>query len=166
MAVKKLCALAFVVTLFYAGAAAAKSPETFPLSKIKRGLKGYGLTTMEGTEPSRFEFEVVGVVKNFLPKLDIILVKSDDPQVQLSGFWQGMSGSPLYIDGKLACAFSYGFRFNKKPIGGCTPIEYMKRDGFKARRNGDKETTRRSTNKRRAKNRVVAPKSVASLEHG
>nr|MBA3540956.1 hypothetical protein [Deltaproteobacteria bacterium] len=47
---------------------------------------------------------------------------------------QGMSGSPLYIDDKLVCAFSYGFRFNKVALGGCTPIEYMKRDGDLPRR--------------------------------
>ncbi|HVK84438.1 MAG TPA: hypothetical protein VM513_10050, partial [Kofleriaceae bacterium] len=51
-----------------------------------------------------------------------------------SGFWQGMSGSPLYIDDKLVCAFSYGFRFNKVALGGCTPIDYMKKDGDAYRR--------------------------------
>ena len=74
------------------------------------------------------------MVKNFLPKQDIILVKSDDPKLAVSGFWQGMSGSPLYIDDKLVCAFSYGFRFNKIALGGCTPIEYMKKDGDAYRR--------------------------------
>src|SRR5690606_31851962 len=108
--------------------------ETYPLEKVRRGQKGYGLTTMQGTRPERFEFEVIGVTKNFLPKMDIILVKSDDKKLAVSGFWQGMSGSPLFIDGKLACAFSYGFRFNKLAIGGCTPIEYMKDEGLRAAR--------------------------------
>ena len=102
------------------------SPATYPLESVHRGQTGYGLTTMAGTKPERFTFEVVSVVHNFLPKQDIILVKSDDPKLQVSGFWQGMSGSPLYIEDKLACAFSYGFRFNKVALGGCTPIEYMK----------------------------------------
>ena len=74
-------------------------------------------------------------MQNFLPKQDIILVKSDDPKLAVSGFWQGMSGSPLYLDDKLLCAFSYGFRFNKVALGGCTPIDYMKRDGDAYRRN-------------------------------
>lgn len=103
----------------------AKGPEIYPLSKVKRGQKGYGLTAFQGSEPERFEFEVVGILKNFLPKMSIILVRSDDPKLQLSGFAQGMSGSPLYIEDKVVCAFSYGFRFNKAAIGGCTPIEYM-----------------------------------------
>src|SRR5262249_3148039 len=94
------------------------------------------LTTTAGVTPERFTFEVVGVVHNFLPKQDIILVKSDDPKMQVTGFWQGMSGSPLYIEDKVVCAFSYGFRFNKIPLGGCTPIEYMKRDGFGSYRRG------------------------------
>jgi hypothetical protein len=117
-----------------AAVAHAQPTEVFPVSKVQRGQTGYGLTTFAGTKPERFTFEVVSVVKNFLPKQDIILVKSDDPKLAVSGFWQGMSGSPLYLDDKLVCAFSYGFRFNKVAIGGCTPIEYMKREGDAVRR--------------------------------
>jgi hypothetical protein len=116
------------------GTRAHASPEVYPLEKVHRGQTGYGMTTMAGNTPERFSFEVVSVVHNFLPKQDIILVKSDDPKMQVSGFWQGMSGSPLYIDDKVACAFSYGFRFNKVALGGCTPIEYMKKEGDAFRR--------------------------------
>src|ERR1041384_3246414 len=112
----------------------AQPAEIFPVSKVQRGQTGYGLTTFAGNKPERFTFEVVSVVKNFLPKQDIVLVKSDDPKFAVSGFWQGMSGSPLYIDDKLMCAFSYGFRFNKVALGGCTPIEYMKREADAFRR--------------------------------
>jgi hypothetical protein len=119
---------AVLVTLLAANAHA--SPETYPLDKVKRGQTGYGMTTMSGTKPERFTFEVVSVVHNFLPKQDIILVKSDDPKLAVTGFWQGMSGSPLYIEDKLTCAFSYGFRFNKVALGGCTPIDYMKKEGL------------------------------------
>ncbi|HEX7843436.1 MAG TPA: SpoIVB peptidase S55 domain-containing protein [Kofleriaceae bacterium] len=112
----------------------AQPTEIFPISKVQRGQTGYGLTTFSGTKPERFTFEVVSVMKNFLPKQDIVLVKSDDPKFAVSGFWQGMSGSPLYIDDKLMCAFSYGFRFNKVALGGCTPIEYMMHEGEAFRR--------------------------------
>jgi hypothetical protein len=125
---------AAVGVLVYAATAHAQPTEIFPVSKVQRGQTGYGLTTFSGSKPERFTFEVVSVVKNFLPKQDIILVKSDDPKLAISGFWQGMSGSPLYLDDKLVCAFSYGFRFNKVALGGCTPIEYMKRDGEAIRR--------------------------------
>jgi hypothetical protein len=116
------------------GGVATAAPDTFPLDKVKRGQTGYGMTTFAGTKPERFTFEVISVVHNFLPKQDIILVKSDDPKMQVSGFWQGMSGSPLYVDDKMMCAFSYGFRFNKVAIGGCTPIDYMKKEGLGAYR--------------------------------
>jgi len=114
--------------------AAAAPPEIYPLSKVKRGQTGYGMTTFTGVTPERFDFEVVNIQKNFVPGLDIILVKSNDEKLKVSGFWRGMSGSPLYIDGKVACAFSYGFSFNKIALGGCTPIEYMIKEGFDTKR--------------------------------
>jgi hypothetical protein len=147
-----------------AATAGSNNVEVFPLSQVRRGQKGYGLTTMQGTTPERFEFEVIGVSKNFLPKMDIILVKSSDKKLDVTGFWQGMSGSPLFIDGKLVCAFSYGWRFNKKSIGGCTPIEYMKKEGFKSPRRVTVETTRRGGGAPTARSttrgrRVVTPQS-------
>lgn len=129
-----LLGAALAGTVLGVGSAHAAPPSIYPLSKVHRGQKGYGMTTMSGTKPERFEFEVLGVNKNFLPKMDIILVKSDDPKLAVTGFWQGMSGSPLYLEGKLLCAFSYGFRFNKVAIGGCTPLQYMKRQGLRPRR--------------------------------
>jgi hypothetical protein len=103
----------------------AKEPEFFPLSKVRPGMKGYGLTVLRGTTPDRFEFEVIGVVKNLLPKMDIILIKSEDPKLSLPGMARGMSGSPLFLEGKVACAFAYAWPFNKQAMGGCMPIEYM-----------------------------------------
>src|SRR6266545_3155114 len=150
---------------------AARSVDIYPLSRIRRGQTGYGLTTMQGTTPERFEFEVVGVTRNFLPKMDIILVKSKDKKLEVTGFWQGMSGSPLFIDGKLACAFSYGFRFNKVAIGGCTPIEYMKREGFRTPRNLHQEAVRRNgpdgertARAGRRAGRVLAPHAAATRQ--
>ncbi|MGH9423276.1 MAG: SpoIVB peptidase S55 domain-containing protein, partial [Thermoanaerobaculia bacterium] len=90
-------ALGAAVLVMVVAPRAHASPETYPLDKVKRGQTGYGMTTMSGTKPERFTFEVVSVVHNFLPKQDIILVKSDDPKLAVTGFWQGMSGSPLYI---------------------------------------------------------------------
>jgi hypothetical protein len=123
---------------------AAKGPEIFPLADVRPGQKGYGLTVFQGTTPDRFEFEVVGIVKNMLPKMDIIIVKSEDPKLQLSGMAMGMSGSPLFIDGRLACAFSYSWAFNKLAMGGCTPIEYMIAEGKNGRRSSAAELTARA----------------------
>lgn len=167
MRAKTLC-VGMVAALFAGGlgeAAGAEeaTPEIFPLSKVKRGQKGYGLTTIAGTTPERFEFEVIGVNKNFLPKMDIILVKSDDPKLQVTGFWQGMSGSPLFLDGKLTCAFSYGFRFNKVAIGGCTPIDYMRHEGFLPPRRVQRETDPRVPLRADDGREIVAPQSAASM---
>ena len=110
---------------FAALPAFAQPADIFPLAKVRQGQKGYGLTVLQGTKPIRFEFEVIGIAKNFLPKTSIILVKSSDPALSLTNFARGMSGSPLFIEGKVACAFAYAFRYNKVAMGGCTPIESM-----------------------------------------
>jgi hypothetical protein len=167
MAPKFLSVAAACAAVLVSSAADARADqfETFPLSEVRRGQKGYGLTTMAGTTPERFEFEVIGVNRNFLPKMDIILVKSDDPKLEVTGFWRGMSGSPLFIQGKLACAFSYGYRFNKVAIGGCTPIEYMKEEGFRAARRVEQEARPRSPDRAgaRAEDRAPSPRSAATM---
>jgi hypothetical protein len=116
--------------LLTAASGAEAGPETYPLEKVRRGQTGYGFTTFKGGTPERFTFEVVSVLKNYMPKMDLVVVKSDDKKLERSGFWQGMSGSPLYLEDKLMCAFSYGWRFNKMSLGGCTPIQYMKQEGL------------------------------------
>ncbi len=115
-------------------AAAKATPEKmpddiFPLAKIRPGMKGYGLTVFKGTKPERFDFEVIGILSKFLPDQDVVLVRSDDPKLALSGFAQGMSGSPMMIEGKNAGAFAYAFRFSKESIGAFTPIETMIKQG-------------------------------------
>jgi hypothetical protein len=91
-------------------------------------MKGYGLTVFQGLKPERFDVRVISVLHNFLPKQDIILVQSDDPRLLHSGIVAGMSGSPIYIEGRLAGALSYGWHFAKDPIAGVTPIESMMAD--------------------------------------
>lgn len=101
------------------------SPPTIPISEIRAGQTGYGLTVFKGTKPERFNIRVIGVLHNFLPKQDIILIQSDDPRLLHSGIVAGMSGSPIYIEGRLAGALAYGWHFSKDPIAGVTPIESM-----------------------------------------
>jgi hypothetical protein len=126
--------LALGLVALWPAVAAAAPVEIYPLSQVRRGQVGYGMTTFVGSTPERFEFEVVNIQRNFIPGLDIILVQSKDPKLATTGFWRGMSGSPLYLDDKLACAFSYGFAFNKIVLGGCTPLEYMLKEGFDTKR--------------------------------
>jgi hypothetical protein len=103
----------------------AQGPATLGISEIRAGMKGYGRTVFKGGKIERFEFEVLGVQKNFAPGRSLILIRGSGGPLATSGFIHGMSGSPCYIDGKLVGAFSTGWDFGKEPIGGITPIAEM-----------------------------------------
>ena len=105
--------------------AAAERVQIMPVSKIRPGMTGYGLTVFSGFKIERFSVKVIAVAKNFLPKQDIILMKIDHPRLRKTGVVGGMSGSPIFLDGKLVGALAYGWRFAKEPITGVTPIENM-----------------------------------------
>ena len=96
-----------------------------PLSQIHKGMRGYGLTVFEGTKLEKFDVEVVGVLNNIGPSQNLILIKVDAPQVQRAGVIAGMSGSPVFIDGKVIGALAYAWQFAKEPIAGVTPIDEM-----------------------------------------
>lgn len=100
-------------------------PDTMPISAIKPGMKGHGLTVFEGTKPERFDVEVIGTLPNFRPHQDLILIKTKHPRLDVAKIVAGMSGSPIYIDGKMIGAYAYGWSFNEEPIAGVTPIEDM-----------------------------------------
>lgn len=96
-----------------------------PLSEVRPGMRGHGLTVFRGTTPERFDVEVVGTLRQFLPRQDLILIRMDHPLLEHSGTVGGMSGSPIYIDGRLIGALAYGWLFALDPIAGVTPIEAM-----------------------------------------
>ncbi|MBZ5697363.1 MAG: hypothetical protein LAN18_02310 [Acidobacteriia bacterium] len=103
----------------------AADPEIFPLSQVKPGMKGEALTIFAGEQIEKFDLVVIGVMPNFLgPKESIILVQLVGPKVEHTGVVAGMSGSPVYIEGKLAGALSLKLgTFTKEPLAGVTPIE-------------------------------------------
>jgi hypothetical protein len=119
---------------------AARAQEIIPIDRIKPGMKGYGLTVFTGFKVERFEVEVIDVLKNFLPKQDLFLVRASHPILSKSGVVGGMSGSPIYLEGKLAGALAYGWRFAKEPIAGITPISSML-DLRKVKLRGPKDST-------------------------
>lgn len=89
-------------------------------------MKGYGLTVFKGTEPEKFDVEVVGVIKNFRPSQELILVKTPHPRLNITKNVKGMSGSPIYFDGRLAGAYAYSLAsFQAEPVAGVTPIAPM-----------------------------------------
>jgi hypothetical protein len=101
---------------------------------VRPGMVGHALTVFTGTKPEPFKVRVVSVVRNFLPKQDVILVRAEDPRVEFSGIAAGMSGSPVYIDGKLLGAIAYAWSFAKEPLAGVTPIESMLAERGRPRR--------------------------------
>src|ERR1700686_270258 len=82
-------------------------PSTIPVSEIKEGMKGYGLTVFKGTQPERFDVEVIGVLHHFRPGQELIVIKTPNARLDVVKTVRGMSGSPIYIDGRLAGAYSY-----------------------------------------------------------
>jgi len=101
------------------------APRILPLAEVKPGMIGEALTVFQGRKPEPFKVRVISILRNFLPKQDVILIRAEDPRLERSGIVAGMSGSPVYVDGKLMGAVAYGWSFSKEPLGGVTPIESM-----------------------------------------
>jgi hypothetical protein len=121
-----LALLAFTVVLCLGPCASAQeSRETLPLSQVRPGMQGYAYTIFAGDQVEKFDLEVIGILDNFLgPRQSIILVQLKGPKVEHTGVVAGMSGSPVYLDGKLAGALSLKLGiFTKEPIAGVTPIQ-------------------------------------------
>lgn len=96
-----------------------------PLSEVRPGMQGTAYTIFAGQQVEKFDLEVIGVMPNFLgPGQSIILVQLKGAKPEHTGVVAGMSGSPVYFNGKLAGALSLKLGvFTKEPIGGVTPIE-------------------------------------------
>ena len=98
----------------------------FPLSDLKEGMKGTARTVFRGTEPEEFQVEILGIVPGYIgPKQDMIVGRISGGASDRTSVFAGMSGSPVYIDGKLVGAISYSFPFSREPICGITPIAQM-----------------------------------------
>jgi hypothetical protein len=108
-------------------AAAPAITQFFPLAEVKRGMKGVAYTVFEGVNPEPMQVEVLGVLRDALgPGQDMILARLHGDKPEYTGVVAGMSGSPVYIDGRLVGAISYRIgQFTKEPIAGITPIESM-----------------------------------------
>ncbi len=136
---KTLCSWVVVFGLVLSANARAQGP-ILPLEEVERGQRGYGLSVFQGSEPERFEFEVIGVWRNVQPDQSFILAEFSGQGLEETGVIAGMSGSPVYIDGKLIGAVSFSWPFSKRPVGGITPIESM-RELLGAHRQGSSVAT-------------------------
>src|ERR1035437_341144 len=108
-------------------AVAPSGAKIFPLAEMRRGLHGVAYTVFEGVTPEPMEVEILGVLKDAIgPGQDMILARLHGEKPEYTGVVAGMSGSPVYIDGRLVGAISYRIgQFSKEPICGITPIEQM-----------------------------------------
>jgi hypothetical protein len=136
LSMKKLGVALFAVCLSFPSFTCAQTspsaqkvqnPPTIPISQIHAGMRGVAYTVFEGVKPESMEVEVLGVLHNVNgPKGDIILVRLHGQKVEYTGVVAGMSGSPVYLDGKLAGALAFRIgEFSKEPIAGVTPIADM-----------------------------------------
>mgnify|MGYP002620272404 CR=1 FL=1 len=133
---KRFTAIAAALVLAFAlcaGACAAEKPQKFvptepvmPLSQIKPGMTGYAKTVFSGTKITPFEISVIGVLPRKTSPKNLIVIEVKDEYVRAhGGIAAGMSGSPVYIDGKLIGAIGYGWTFADSNLGMVTPIEEM-----------------------------------------
>ena len=127
---KAVLSLAALCCLLASATVTAQSPkpfETVPVDEIHAGMRGVAYTVFQGVKPEPMDVEVLGVMKNVNgPKGDIILIRLHGTKAEYTGVVAGMSGSPVYIDGKLAGALAFRIgEFSKEPIAGVTPISEM-----------------------------------------
>lgn len=104
---------------------AASETPIFPLRDVRPGLVATGRTVFEGARVEEFRVDILGVLENIGPKQSIILARLSGGPLERTGVLQGMSGSPVYYDGKLMGAVALSFPFSKEPIAGIRPIEEM-----------------------------------------
>jgi hypothetical protein len=122
-------ALASIAAVCLPALVFAAAPEYIPLAEIRPGMKGVGKTVFQGDRIEEFGVEILGILENAGPKQSIILARLAGATLEKSGVLQGMSGSPVYINGRLAGAVALAFPFSKEPIAGIRPIEEMLREG-------------------------------------
>ena len=102
------------------------APEFLPVAQIVPGMTGIGKTVFLGTTVSEFRVTTLGVLRDAGPAGDLVLFRASGPAIEAAGgLAAGMSGSPIYLGGRLAGAFSYSFPFADPMIGLFTPIEDM-----------------------------------------
>ena len=128
MHMKMRTAAAALALAAFVGTTPRATTPLMPVEDIRAGMTGVGRTVFEGAELQDFKVHILGVLRNVQgPKRDLILARLEGGPLATTGVAQGMSGSPVYIDGRLIGAISYSVgAFSKEPIAGITPIAEMK----------------------------------------
>jgi hypothetical protein len=132
MKLRSAAAAILVATLCFVSLAGTPASQSrlMPIAEVKPGMVGVGRTIFEGTELSEFKVHIIGVLRNIQgPQRNLILARLDGGPLAKTGVAAGMSGSPVYVDGRLVGAVSYSIgAFPTEAIAGITPIEEMKDD--------------------------------------
>lgn len=127
------------------GKTTSPGPNIMPLSEVKEGMRGIARTVFRGTEPEEFNVEIIGIIPAAIgPKQDLIVGKISGGGADRTAVFAGMSGSPVYVNGRLVGALSYSFPFSKEAFCGITPIEQMIQIFEKKPSTAQKATTPRS----------------------
>ena len=123
-------AVVLIALLLAVAAGLPAQSRTFPVDEIKPGMVGIGRTVFEGDRLEEFKVHIIGVLRNAIgPRRNLILARLEGGPLANTGVIAGMSGSPVYIDGRLVGAVSYSLgQFSKEPIAGITPIDEMTSD--------------------------------------
>jgi hypothetical protein len=108
-----------------ARAARPPVPASFPVDSVRAGMTGVGLSVFEGTRVDSFGVTILGVLRGYRPGATLVLARAHGPFLERTGVIAGMSGSPVYIQGRLLGAIAYTWAFTKDPVGGITPIGEM-----------------------------------------
>ncbi len=117
--------LYFLLGAFFAAAVAAAT-DIFPVKDLAPGMRGFTLSDLgDGKGVQRYDIEIVGVLQSYAPKQDLVLARVLSEAIEKTGIIAGMSGSPVYVDGRLVGALAYGWPFSREPICGITPIQSM-----------------------------------------
>lgn len=125
MRIRHLPALAVPALMLAIFSLAWSKTEFFKVEDLQPGMKGIGKTCYQGSRPEEFQVEILGVLRGVNPGASAVLARFSGSQLDKTGIFEGMSGSPVYIDGKLLGAVAYSFSFSKEAIGGITPITEM-----------------------------------------
>jgi hypothetical protein len=136
MSRKKPIYFTFAIAITFFTVALQCQSTFISVEEIKPGMKGEAYTVLKGSTVEKLPMEVVGVLENSLgPKMDMVVIRLLGDKAKQFGTIAGMSGSPIYIDGKLMGAISYRIgTFAQDPLAGVTPIKYM----LKLKENGGK----------------------------
>jgi hypothetical protein len=119
------CALLLALVCLLA-ARPGRPADLLPLSEVRPGMEGVGRTVFEGARVESFDVRILGVLENAVgPRQSLILARLDGGPLARTGVISGMSGSPVFVGGRLLGAVAYAFPFGKEPIAGITPIAEM-----------------------------------------